>query len=116
MDEESKLELQLLTNSIKIMVEHGVFPKYDIMESYEDKWAAMQTVVRMIVKTVRELDEPDSLRARAGNAERNAALLASFGPRIAGWLAKGNPEPMWYEDFVQAVNAYQESQQPAAQP
>jgi hypothetical protein len=57
--------------------------------------------------------ENDSLRARAERAEQDAERLAEFGLRIRKWLAKGNPEPMWYEDFMQAVNDHE---QDTAQP
>ena len=29
--------------------------------------------------------------------------LERFGDWIKSWLAKGNPEPMWYEDFMQEI-------------
>ena len=51
-------------------------------------------------------------------AEANAALIATapdllerceelvrYGEIIERWLAKGNDEPMWYEDFMREIEA-----------
>jgi hypothetical protein len=59
------------------------------------------------------LDEIERLQAIADR-------FASFGERIVAWLVKGNLEPSWYDDFMDAVEEYeaqkrQEAKQQAAQ-
>jgi DNA repair exonuclease SbcCD ATPase subunit len=66
---------------------------------------------REVINGWREFSK--ELRERAERAEDQADRLAKFGPRITDWLAKGNQEPMWYEDFMQAANDHnQDTAQP----
>jgi hypothetical protein len=45
----------------------------------------------------------DQVNALTARVER----FASFGERIVAWLVKGNLEPSWYDDFMDAVEEYE---------
>jgi hypothetical protein len=44
--------------------------------------------------------------------EENCVNLITFSDRIRNWLSKGYVEPMWYEDFMEAIDKLAESINP----
>jgi hypothetical protein len=63
-----------------------------------DGWQKLQGIWEKTAKT--EKVEIERLQAVADR-------FASFGERIVAWLVKGNLEPSWYDDFMDAVEEYE---------
>lgn len=96
---------------------HGVYPQCYCLDNTaaidDEVWNIRPVEIKLRARVaelraenVKLLPEIVKLRAEVDAANEDAERLASFLARIEVWMAKGNLEPGWYDDFAEAADIY----------